>query len=205
VPEDLLARVFGMKASLTALAGAIGAFVTPFAIALLGTRGALVVLGLVAPAAVLLSWRRLRAIDRAIERRDDEIEVWRGVAMFRPLPIPAIDGVALNAVSVRVGADEEIFLQGDEADYFHVIEDGEAEVIGDGRVIRTLRPGDGFGEVALLQGTSRTATVRARTPLRLYRLDRDQFRSTVRGYDSSSREADALVLDRLGAFCPAES
>jgi MFS family permease len=205
VPEDLLARLFGVKASLTALAGAVGAFITPFAINVLGIRGALIVLGLVAPAAVLLSWRRLRAVDLGIEHRDKEIEVLTSVPMFRPLPIPAIDSVALNVANVNVAPGEEIFRQGDEADCFHVIEDGEADVIGDGRLIRRLRSGDGFGEIALLQGTFRTATVRARTPLRLYRLDRRLFRSAVRGYDSSSREADALVLGRLSAFSPAQS
>jgi CRP-like cAMP-binding protein len=78
-------------------------------------------------------------------------------------------------------------------------------VIGDGRLIRTLDPGDSFGEIALLGDTPRTATVRARTPLRLYAVDGRPFRSTVSAYPSSRREADALVLDRLAAFAPAES
>jgi CRP-like cAMP-binding protein len=66
-----------------------------------------------------------------------------------------------------------------------------------------LDSGDAFGEIALLRPTSRTATVRARTPLRLHRLDRCRFCSAVSGYESSGREADALVLDRLSAFAPA--
>jgi CRP-like cAMP-binding protein len=77
-------------------------------------------------------------------------------------------------------------------------------VIGDGRLIRTLGSGDGFGEIALLGDTSRTATVRARTALRLYAVAGRHFRSTISGYASSRREPDALVLDRLSAFAPAE-
>jgi CRP-like cAMP-binding protein len=84
-----------------------------------------------------------------------------------------------------------------------VIEEGEADVIGDGRLICTLESGDSFGEIALLRDMGRTATVRARTPLRLRRLERDEFCSTVKSYASSEREADALVLDRLRAFAPA--
>ncbi len=202
VPEELLARLFGAKSSLTALAGAVGAVVTPFAIDLLGIRGALVLLGLVAPALVTLAWRRLHAIDAAIAQRDTEIEVLNGVAMFRPLPMPAIDGLALHVAAAKVAPGDEVFHQGDPGDRFYVIEDGEAEVIGDGRLIRTLSSGDGFGEIALLEETARTATVRARTPLRLHRLDRCHFRSAVQGYESSEREAEALVLDRLGAFAP---
>ena len=53
-------------------------------------------------------------------------------------------------------------------------------MIGDGRVIRTLGRGDGFGEIALLRETVRTATVRARTSLRLHGLERDDFASTER-------------------------
>jgi MFS family permease len=203
VPEELLARVFGAKASLTALSGAIGAFVTPFAIGLLGIRGALAVLGLIAPTVVALAWRRLHAIDAAVAQRDQEIEVLNGVAMFRPLPMPAIDNLALHVDYVEFAAGEEVFHQGDDGERFYVIEDGEAEVIGDGRLIRSLDSGDGFGEIALLRGTSRTATVRARTALRLHRLDRRDFRAAVSSYESSEREADALVLDRLSAFAPA--
>jgi MFS family permease len=203
VPEELLARLFGVKASLTAFFGAIGAFITPFAIALLGIRGALVVLGLIAPAAVVLVWRRLHAIDAVIAHRDAEIGVLKTVPVFHPLPMPAIDNLALCANSVQVAAGHVVFNQGDRGDRFYVIEQGEADVIGDGRLICTLEPGDGFGEIALLRDMGRTATVRARTPLRLRKLERDEFCTTVTSYASSEREADAVVLDRLRAFCPA--
>jgi MFS family permease len=204
VPEELLARVFGAKASLTALSSAVGAFVTPFVIGLLGVRGALVVLGLIAPAAATVAWQRLHAIDTTITRRDGEIEVLNRVAMFRPLPMPAIDNLALHVDDVKIAAGHDIFQQGDRADSFYVIAEGEADVLGDGRVLRTLDCGDGFGEIALLQDTLRTATVRARTPLRLYGLDRGHFRSTVGGYASSERAADAVIRERLRAFAPAQ-
>jgi CRP-like cAMP-binding protein len=76
-------------------------------------------------------------------------------------------------------------------------------VIGGGRLIRTLKSGDGFGEIAVLEDTERTATIRASTPLRLHGLDKCHFRSAVHGYESSEREAEALVLGRLKAFAPA--
>lgn len=50
MPEGLLARLFGAKESLAALSVALGSLVPPLAIELLGIRGALAVLGLVAPA-----------------------------------------------------------------------------------------------------------------------------------------------------------
>lgn len=202
VPEEVLARVFGAFESGVALAVAIGSLVTPFVIDLLGIRGALAVLGLLAPALVALAWRRLRAIDASVGHRDEEIEVLRQVGMFQPLPMPAIDSLALHVDHARFEAEEEVFHQGDRGDRFYMIEDGRADVVGDDRLIRTLGPGEGFGEIALLHDAPRTTTVRARTPLRLYTLDRHYFLSAVTGYQSSAREADTLVLDRLGTFDP---
>ena len=203
VPEELLARVFGVKASLSALAIAVGSFITPLAIALLGIRGALIVLGLIAPTLAVLAWRRLRSIDEAIAHRDQEIEVLNRISVFRPLPMPAIDELALHVDKVQLAAGQEVFHQGEHGDRFYVIADGEAEVIGNGRLVSTLRSGEGFGEIALLHDTMRTTTVRARTPLRLFTLDRRHFLSAVTDYESSGREAEALVLDRLGTFNPA--
>src|SRR5918995_1178605 len=202
VPEELLARIYGALESLTALTVAIGSLITPLIIDLLGIRGALVVLGLVAPGLVVLAWRRMHAIDASITHRDEEIDVLNKVGIFRPLPMPAIDMLALHVHQVDFPAGQEIIHQGDRGDRFYVIEMGEADVIGDGHLIRTMGPGDGFGEIALLRDTPRTTTVRARTALRLYALDRPDFVSAVSGYQSSGQEADTLVHDRLGTFDP---
>jgi hypothetical protein len=203
VPEELLARVFGAFESLAALTVAIGSLVTPPVIDLLGLRGALVVLGLVAPGLVALSWRRLRRIDASIAHRDAEIGVLNRVSMLRPLPMPAIDSLAAHVGHASVATGQEVFHQGDYGDRFYVIDDGEAEVIGDGRLIGTLGPGDAFGEIALLHDVPRTTTVRARTPLELYTLDRRHFVPAISGYQSSAREADATVDGRLRTFTPA--
>lgn len=202
VSEHLLARVFGAKESLTALSVALGSLVTPPAISLLGVRGALAALGLVAPALVALAWRHLQRIDASISHRDEEIGVLRQVAMLRVLPVPAIDSLALQVRHVTLEAGQVVFSQGDVGDHFYVIADGEADVIGDGRLVRTMGRGDAFGEIALLRKTTRTTTVRARTSLRLYTLDGRHFVSTITGYTSSGREADALVVERLATSAP---
>jgi Cyclic nucleotide-binding domain/Major Facilitator Superfamily len=200
VPETLLARVMGAFESLVALTVALGSLVTPFAIDLLGVRGALVAIGCVAPLSAALGWRRLRAIDSSIEHRDAEIEVLKKVGMFRPLPMAAIDGLAVHVDHAEFAAGQAIFNQGDHGDRFYVIATGEADVIGDGRLVNTIGPGDGFGEIALLRGTSRTTTVCARTTLRVYTLERGHFLSAIGGYRSSSEEADALITSRLAAL-----
>lgn len=199
VPEELLARFFGVDESLTALTVALGSLVTPFAIALFGIRGALAVLGLFAPLLVAVAWRRLRAIDASIGHRDREIELLNNVPMLRPLPIPAIDSLALHVDHAEFASGQEVFHQNDSGDRYYVIEDGQVDVISGGRLIGTLGPGEGFGEIALLRDLPRTATVRARTPLKLCALDREHFVAAVSGYQSSAQQAEDVVAARLSA------
>ena len=101
--------------------------------------------------------------DRAAPRR----------AHAQPLPLPAIEQLARGLEPVHVPAGQAVFRQGDPADRFYVIETGAADVVGDGRLITTLGPGDGFGEIGLLRTVPRTATVRATSDLELQALTCD--------------------------------
>ena len=84
---------------------------------------------------------RLGRLDRFIGVRDQEIALLQGVPMFRPLPLPAIEQLARGLEPVAAPAGHVVFNQGDVGDYFYVIESGEAEVIGEGRMVATLEPG----------------------------------------------------------------
>jgi CRP-like cAMP-binding protein len=80
---------------------------------------------------------------------------------------------------LNVAPGEAIVEEGEEGDAFYVIGAGQVEVHAEDRVLRSLGPGSYFGEIALLMDVPRTATVVARTPLRVYRLDRDGFEQVV--------------------------
>jgi CRP-like cAMP-binding protein len=67
-----------------------------------------------------------------------------------------------------------------------------------------LAAGDCFGEIALLRGVPRTATVVADQALRTLALDREAFLVAVTGNTMSSAAADALVTQRLAADSPAD-
>ena len=70
--------------------------------------------------------------------------------------------------------------EGDIGDTFYVILEGEAKVVsGAGRVVNRLRPGDFFGEISLLDGGPRTASVVADTPLTMLALPRKAFLRSV--------------------------
>lgn len=201
-PDEVLARVFGVLESLVALSTGVGAIGASLAVELYGARGALVAAGVMCPLAAVASWRRLRQLDRSIDVRDREIALLRGVTMLDVLPLPAVERLARALEPVAFDSDATVFEQGDVGDRYYVIEEGEAEVVGDGRVVARLGPGEGFGEIALLRRSRRTASVRAATGLRLQALSSDAFLPVVLGYTPSATEAGAVVDTKLHRFAP---
>ncbi len=162
----------------------------------------LVVLGLLTPTAVALSWRRLRALDAVIVGRDDELALLRGVPLLDALPLPALETVARQLDHVVVPAGETVFRQGDPGDRFYVVVAGTAEVMGDGRPITNLGPGESFGEIALLRRVPRTATVRAVEELRLESLRGDRFLALMTGSTRGGAATSARVDEMLHRFAP---
>jgi predicted MFS family arabinose efflux permease len=201
-PDDVLARVFGLLESLIALSVGLGAIVASLVIDLTSVGMALVAVGAVCPILAAAAWRRLRHLDRDIGVLDEDIELLHGVPMLKPLPLPAIEQLARGLESVHVPAGQAVFRQGDLADRFYVIETGAADVVGDGRLVATLGPGDGFGEIGLLRTVPRTATVRATSDLELQALTCIRFLPAVTGFPPSAREAATEVEEMLGRFSP---
>ena len=201
-PDALMARVFGVLESLVAVSIGIGAILASVMIAWLGVDGALIAIGMLCPVLALASWWRLRGLDRSVGALDAEVGLLQRVPMFQPLPLPAIEQLARGLEPVEVAAGSAVFTQGDLGDHYYVIESGRADVLGDGRVIATLGEGEGFGEIALLRRTSRTATVVARTPLELKALTADRFTAVVLGYAPSAQAAATTVADELERYAP---
>jgi MFS family permease len=199
MPDEVLARVFGALESLVALAVGLGAIITPLLIHLFGIRGALVAIGLMTPAIVAVAWSRLVKVDEGLGAQADIIERLREVTMLRPLPVSTIEHLARNVREDSVEPGETVIEQGQVGESFYVIVAGEAEVKENGSLLRVLSDGDSFGEIALLRDVPRTTTVRARTPLALYALDRRHFVPTVSGYSESAAEAETVVETRLAA------
>lgn len=122
--------------------------------------------------------------------------------MLSLLPVPTIEHLASRLRRRRLEAGATVFEQGDPGDAFYVVAEGRADVVGDGMVVRTLGPGDGFGEIALLRDVPRTATVRAGTDLAVFELGRDTFLAAVTGYRASSDAAYAAATSHLANYRP---
>jgi CRP-like cAMP-binding protein len=158
----------------------------------------MVVSGLAMTAAPLASLPVLRRQDRdfadpAVAQR---FQVLERVAMISPLPRLGLERLARRAVPVTLEDGEVAVRQGDRPDRYAVVAHGEVAVEQDGREVRVLGPGDGFGEVALLGGQHRTATVVSRGRSEVLWLDGRDFVAAVTGH----READAEVHQTIGRY-----
>ncbi len=94
----------------------------------------------------------------------------KAIPLFASLDEETLEEIATFAAETSVPPGKHIVKEGDYAYEFMAIEEGEADVVCDGEHLRTLRPGDYFGEIGVLEKTLRTASVVARTPVRLVTL-----------------------------------
>ena len=81
---------------------------------------------------------------------------------------------------------------------FFLIQDGEVSVSADGAEVGTLGPGDFFGEVALLAGGRRTATVATTAPTRVLVLFGNDLARLRTRHPGVAAEIDAAMRERLG-------
>ena len=101
------------------------------------------------------------------------------VPLFANLSLRDLKGIAALFKERRFAPGETITKEGAGGAAFYVIESGEAEVSIGGRSRATLRTGDYFGEVALIDEGARTATITAKTDLVCYGLTYWEFRPLV--------------------------
>jgi len=117
----------------------------------------------------------------------------RSVALLAPLDDAEIGRLSRRVRRLTYGAGEVVVREHVTGDSFYVIEQGGADVsIGAGDAVRQLRrlsAGDVFGEMSLLAGEPRAATVRAASDLVVLVVDRDAFREII--------AANPAILDPL--------
>ena len=123
-----------------------------------------------------------------------------GFRVFADLPAAELERLAAAMSEVDVDAGDAVVTSGDFGYALYVIEEGEADVVVEGDAAeRVLGPGDTFGEIALLVTGRRTATVVARTPMRLLWLFDQDFRRIRRDVPEFERSLRRLGGERLGA------
>lgn len=95
--------------------------------------------------------------------------------LFEGLSKGELSKLAKVTEDLDVKAGKVLCKEGEIGHEFFVIAEGEVDVTKDGKHLRTLGPGDFFGEIALVERTRRTATVTTKTPLRFFVLTNQGF------------------------------
>lgn len=194
--DETLGRVLSALESGKLAAMALGSLVATAALELVDVRFTLVVLGALMPVFMLFCWSRLRAFEVGAPVEEEYYHLLRESSIFAPLPIATVERLSHDLVPQDRPAGEQVIVQGEIGDRFYLIESGEVEVFENGVFRRTEGPGESFGEIALLRGVPRTATVQTTETSRLLVLERDQFLGAVTGHRRSSKIAGSVIDER---------
>jgi MFS family permease len=165
VPVSLVAEVAGMFDTVVVSAVLLGSVAGPLLLRLAGERAAIAIIGSTGPVAAALTVRRLFAAQGRAQVRlaavGDMADKLAALPVLRHAPRVVVEALAAKASVQQVAAGTDVIVSGDVADDFFVLCDGAMDVIRLGTVVNRLGAGAGFGEIGLLAGVPRTATVRA--------------------------------------------
>jgi CRP/FNR family cyclic AMP-dependent transcriptional regulator len=130
---------------------------------------------------------------------DPTLHLLGAVPLFQGLSKRDLLEILSVAREVEFPAGIDIVSEGSKALDFFLILDGEAQVTLRGRRSQKLRPGDYFGEVSVLDGGPRSATVTAETPVWALRLDRSKFLALLDMHGLIGRKILVEMSKRLRA------
>jgi CRP/FNR family transcriptional regulator, cyclic AMP receptor protein len=102
-------------------------------------------------------------------------ELLRLVPLFNGMTDRSFEAIANLASETDFATGDELVRQGTPGDSFIIVVNGRAIVERDGRRLRELGPGDFLGEIALIDGSPRTATVTALDPIHAFVIGREGF------------------------------
>jgi len=108
-------------------------------------------------------------------------DVLKKVPLFSELDDRELQEIAAQMRERTFAAGDTVTQEGAGGAGFFIVESGEADVSGAGEARGTIGPGDYFGEIALLTGSDRTATITAKSDLVCYGMTPWDFRPLVEG------------------------
>jgi len=183
VPQEQLARVFGVFFAFVLGAISLGTVITPAVVSIGGLNAGLLTMAFAPFAVGALGYPSLLAIDRQTIASTDalapRIAVLEGLGIFAAASRAVLESLAAAATEVAFAQESRIVVEGDAADALYVLLEGEVEVTARGeaggpeRVLRQMSAPTYFGEIGVLAHIPRTATVRAVTACRCDRIEGD--------------------------------
>jgi CRP/FNR family transcriptional regulator len=128
------------------------------------------------------------------KQQSNREEVLRSIGIFSGCSKRELQSLAKVLKEIDYQTGDEICRQGQSGLGLHVVTEGETEVQVDGQTRRRLGPGAFFGEIALLDGGPRSATVIARTPVSTLSLSTWDFKETLKNHPDLA----VKMLEELG-------
>ncbi|XP_067044108.1 cAMP-dependent protein kinase type I-alpha regulatory subunit-like [Acropora muricata] len=98
---------------------------------------------------------------------------------------------------VKHNAGETVIQQGDEGDNFYIIDSGEVDVFVSDEYVSTIGEGGSFGELALIYGTPRAATLKAKTDVKLWAIDGSTYRRILMRSQINKRKMYEQFLEKV--------
>jgi CRP/FNR family cyclic AMP-dependent transcriptional regulator len=132
-----------------------------------------------------------------LRRREEKVAWLRRVPLFADLSTAQLEGVAPFVDEVETEAGQVLIGQEESGQELMIIVDGTAEVTRDGRHVRDLGPGEVIGEISLLDGGPRTATVIAREPTTVLSISKRAFDTVLDRVPGLSHELLRALAARL--------
>jgi CRP-like cAMP-binding protein len=124
---------------------------------------------------------------------------------FRRLSKAALARASNRLQTMRFRTGDVVIRQGDQPDRFYIVADGEVDVVrhtaeGADVPLATLRRGEVFGEIGILEETRRTADVRASSDVEVLALDWRDFKDLLDASDPTARDFMRIVEQRRAAL-----
>jgi CRP-like cAMP-binding protein len=133
----------------------------------------------------------------ALFSHDTKADALGRAPLFEALSRDELKELAKLSEDLEVPEGKVLCREGETAQEFFVIVDGEVDVTQDGERVATLSDGDFFGEIALLEDIPRTATVTAKAPLRFFVLTRQAFWSLIERQPDVERKILRALAKRV--------
>jgi len=175
------APVFSVFEGVAGLGLVTGSLLAPVLLGAFGTRGALAITGAILPIVAVIIYGRIGATDRVSVVDEEVVRLARGVDVFAQLPLTALERLVAGMTRVAAAQGDVLVREGEPGDTFVIVAAGAVEVTVGGAAMDRLGPGEGFGEIALLRRSPRTATVTALTDVTGYAVDAATFACAVSG------------------------
>jgi CRP-like cAMP-binding protein len=130
-------------------------------------------------------------------RRNEKADLLRRAPLFADCSRGELEQIAQLADEIDLAEGKELTRLGESGREFFVLLEGEADVSQDGQSINTLRTGDFFGEIALVEDTPRTATVTATTPVRVLVITDRAFKQLLEKQPEIQRKVLVALAERV--------